>query len=118
MDVAGMAGRMAERRGMPRLCADATRRLQSRLRPGTEIALIDFSAGGALIESDRRLLPGVRVELQVLTQGGRFDLAGWLIRAEVASLSTNRVRYRGAIQFDRASGSVAASLGRLLEGSG
>ena len=38
---------------------------RARLRPGRAARVVDVSAGGALIETDWRLLPGLRVELQV-----------------------------------------------------
>ena len=39
--------------------------VSARIRPGYDVSVIDVSAGGALVESERRLLPGAPVELHV-----------------------------------------------------
>ena len=37
--------------------------VRARIRPGYDVAVVDISAGGALIEASHRLLPGAGVEL-------------------------------------------------------
>ena len=73
----------------------------ARLRPGYDVSLIDVSAGGALIESDRRLLPGAAVELHLKSEHRPpAIMRGHVLRSVVARLRSNLVCYRGAIRFD------------------
>ena len=73
----------------------------ARLRPGYDVSVIDVSAGGALIESDRRLLPGAAVELNLRGEHRPPEIIrGHVLRAAVARLRSNMVCYRGAIVFD------------------
>ena len=74
----------------------------ARLRPGYDVSLIDLAAGGALIESDRRLLPGAAAELNLRGEDRPTTIMrGHVIRSAVARLRSNMVCYRGAIAFDR-----------------
>ena len=53
-----------ERRASPRTTAlGDTGMDRARLRPGRSARIVDLSSVGALIETDWRLLPGMRVEL-------------------------------------------------------
>ena len=55
-----------ERRAVPRIRPTGGDGLeQIRLRPGRVARVVDLSSRGALIETDWRLLPGIRVELQI-----------------------------------------------------
>ena len=73
---------------------------QARLRPGRMAQVIDLSAGGALLETDWRLLPGTRVEIQLGLPVPRFCVAGRILRCHVARLERARIRYRGALAFE------------------
>lgn len=91
-----------ERRDMRRLAAfDEHRIVSTRVRPGHRARLIDVSAGGALIETSHRLLPGTSVELQVETGTARASVRGQVLRCTVVRLRPTWVCYRGAIAFDR-----------------
>jgi hypothetical protein len=73
----------------------------ARVRPGQEVEVIDISAGGALVECARRLLPGTMIEL-LLTAGGRSaSVRGRVLRCAVFALQPSSVSYRGAIGFDK-----------------
>ena len=62
--MAGPVGR--ERRAFERVLALRMEGMErARLRPGRTAYILDLSSGGALIETDWRLLPGTRVEMQV-----------------------------------------------------
>ena len=74
---------------------------RARLRPGRTAIIIDLSSGGALIETDWRLLPGTRVEMQVGDPLPVFRVAGRILRCHVALLDGQRIRYRGALVFEK-----------------
>jgi hypothetical protein len=69
------------------------------LRPGLEVIVLDVSRWGALLESDARMLPGSRAELQLFGELRRL-VRGRIVRCFVASLSP--LRYRGAVAFEEA----------------
>jgi hypothetical protein len=73
---------------------------RARLRPGRTAHVVDLSAGGALIETDWRLLPGMRVEIQVGDPVSLFRVSGRILRCHVALLGRERIRYRGALMFE------------------
>ena len=90
-----------ERRATPRATTrpgDGVQR--ARLRPGRTAVVVDLSAGGALIETDWRLLPGMRVELQLGDPKPVLTIAGRIVRCHVAMLDRERIRYRGALAFE------------------
>jgi hypothetical protein len=62
--------------------------------------VIDVSAGGALIEISRRLLPGSAVDLQIDTTLRRTTVRGRVLRCAVNRLESSSVSYRAAIAFD------------------
>jgi hypothetical protein len=97
-----MTGDAPERRVMRRLEVFEEHRIVSAcVRPGHRARLIDVSAGGALIETSHRLLPGASVELQVETVSDRASVRGQVLRGAVVRLRPTWVCYRGAIAFDR-----------------
>ena len=73
---------------------------RARLRPGRSAYLIDLSSGGALIETDWRLLPGVRIEMQIGEPVPLVRVTGRVLRCHVALLDRERIRYRGALKFE------------------
>jgi hypothetical protein len=96
------AGEALDRRSARRREAFEEHRIVSAcVRPGHRARLIDVSAGGALIETSHRLLPGAPVELQVETGTDRASLRGRVLRSAVVRLRPTWVCYRGAIAFDR-----------------
>jgi hypothetical protein len=91
-----------ERRQARRLVdADDHGVVSTRVRPGHRARLIDVSAGGALIETTHRLLPGTSVELQVETRLHRTNVRGRVLRCAIVAVRPSWVCYRGAIGFDR-----------------
>jgi hypothetical protein len=75
--------------------------VSARVRPGYDVLLINVSAGGALVESWHRLLPGAIVELHLETSERRTAVRGRVLRCAVSRLRSTSVCYRGAIGFDR-----------------
>lgn len=75
--------------------------VSARVRPGYDVSVINVSAGGALVESGYRLLPGVVVELQLERAQRSATARGRVLRCSVSRLRSTSVSYRGAIAFDR-----------------
>lgn len=75
--------------------------VSARVWPGCDVSLLDVSAGGALIETSYRLLPGASIELHLATLVRRTAVRGGVLRCTVVSLRPTGVWYRGAIGFDR-----------------
>jgi hypothetical protein len=72
-----------------------------RLRAGRELAVVDVSDGGALVEGPARLLPGTHVDAHLVTSDGRTLVRSRVVRAYVHHLDAQIVRYRGGIAFER-----------------
>ena len=91
---------LSERR-RERRCPGGGARWQSRavLRPGQPITLLNISSRAALVESDARLRPGARTEVQLAGSMARTSIAGRLDRCYVAALEP--IRYRGVLVFDQ-----------------
>jgi PilZ domain len=92
---------IVERRAWPRVTLDADSNMaRGKLRPGRLAHIVDMSAGGALVETECRLLPGMRVEFQVGEPIALYNVKARILRCHVARLDRERVRYRGALVFD------------------
>jgi hypothetical protein len=90
-----------ERRTWPRVNTVACVQMaRGRVRPGRTADIVDVSAGGALIETDWRLLPGMRIELQVGEPVTLYSVKARILRCHVALLARERIRYRGALMFE------------------
>jgi hypothetical protein len=63
--------------------------------------LINISAGGALIDTQHRLLPGASVDLHVERNNYRASVRGRVLRCAVVRVRASNMSYRGAIGFDR-----------------
>lgn len=91
----------AERRRLSRWAPDATDALSRvRLRAGRELAVINVSGGGALVEGPTRLLPGTHVDVHVTAALGRVLARARVVRCAVWSLTADVVQYRGALAFE------------------
>lgn len=107
-----------ERRATPRVSMlEGTRMEHARLRPGRIAHIVDLSAGGALIETDWRLLPGTRVELRLGEAPASFTVEAQIVRCEVALLSRERIQYRGALAFERRLSCGELATPRVVPGS-
>jgi len=90
-----------ERRAWPRLSTVERADLAcGKLRAGRPARIVDVSRGGALIETDARLLPGSRIELQVGEPVVLYRVRAKILRCQVATLDSGRIRYRGALVFE------------------
>jgi hypothetical protein len=72
-----------------------------RLRTGRELDVLNIGAGGVLVETAVRLLPGTWVDVHVITVNGRELVRSRVVRAFVSGVSADRILYRGALAFDR-----------------
>ena len=73
----------------------------ARVRPGVQVAIVDVSAGGVLVETRHRLLPGMPLEIHFERDKGISTVRGRVLRCVVVRLAASFVCYRGAIGFDR-----------------
>ena len=94
--------------------------VSARVRAGDDVEVVDVSAGGVLIETGHRLLPGAPIELHLARQDVRTAVRGRVIRCMVARVRAASICYRGAVRFDRHlpwySGTSRGSLRELREG--
>jgi hypothetical protein len=75
--------------------------VSARVRAGADVAVIDASAEGVLVEGRQRLVPNTALDLQLSTDSLQVTLRGRVIRSMVSRLGASVVWYRGAIRFDR-----------------
>lgn len=71
-----------------------------RLRTGRELAVVNISHAGVLVEGVTRLLPGTHVEVHVVTRHGRVLVRTRVMRSSVSRLQADIVCYRTALAFD------------------
>lgn len=71
-----------------------------RLRTGRELAVVNISHAGVLVEGVTRLLPGTHVEVHVVTRHGRVLVRTRVMRSSVSRLQADIVSYRTALAFD------------------
>lgn len=91
---------VTDRRVDARFPAD-TGPARATLRPGCLVVVIDWSAGGALVEAAKPLRPGSRVHLQVVLERRTLALAAHVLRCAVWALDpAEGVTYRGALKFE------------------
>jgi hypothetical protein len=91
---------MIERRRDSRFGEPVIARVRALLRPGRPVMLVNLSAGGALIESQRPLRPGSNVHLQLVLDDRSLGLAARVLRCAVGAIAAAGVRYRGAVAFE------------------
>ena len=72
-----------------------------RLRAAGEVALIDLSAGGALIDAGVPLRPGALFSLEIVGGGLEAIIPLHVVRSEISALMADGARYRGALSFAR-----------------
>ena len=101
------SGRPADRRRHARRpAADLPWLRAVRLRPGLGAGLdvggIEYTPGGALVETTTRIRPGMKAVLQLTAGEGDLRAPGEVARAWVSAILPDRgVLYRGALRFDR-----------------
>lgn len=71
-----------------------------RLRTGRELAVVDISPHGALLEGVTRLLPNTHTDIHIVTRNGRVLVRTRVVRALVWQLERDVVCYRTALAFE------------------
>ena len=79
-----------------------------RMRAGSQLAVLDLSNAGALLEGASRFLPGTHIDVHIITAEGRMLVRSRIVRAYVSHVEADRMRYRGAVAFDRQVDTAAA----------
>jgi hypothetical protein len=93
---------LIDRRRSPRRQPEDVEPLcRARLRTGRELAVVDISPVGALVEGVTRLLPNTHLDLHVVTRAGRVLVRCRVVRAMVCHLEADLIRYRVALAFER-----------------
>jgi len=91
-----------ERRRYFRVSADRWEGgLTGRIRPGHQVRVLQLSPGGVLVETDRRLTPGVVVEWYVETDVGRHTTRALVARCYVCAAGPATLLFRAALEFER-----------------
>jgi hypothetical protein len=73
----------------------------ARLAWDTEIALVNISNSGVLLESGSKLAPGSTTELHLIGSAASLVVPVRFIRSEIAKVDPIGVRYRAAAEFDK-----------------
>jgi hypothetical protein len=89
------------RRAARRAPADDEPVARVRLRAGSHLTVIDVSNAGVLVEGTARLLPGTHVDVHIIGAEGRLLVRSRVVRACVSHVEAERIRYRGALAFER-----------------
>ena len=88
-------------RSEPRVPASAVPQITGvKLSPGDAVVLVNLSAGGVLVEGNRRFVPKTRVTVNF---EGEFDppqIKGRVVRCQVASIVNGQLCYQSGIAFD------------------
>lgn len=93
--------RSLERRQFARFLVDGWfPDLVARVRPGLPARVREVATGGCVIDTNRSLLPGVRVELAVTSGFGRQLIRGRVVRCSVGQVSATTITFSAALQFD------------------
>ncbi|HEY9466153.1 MAG TPA: PilZ domain-containing protein [Vicinamibacterales bacterium] len=91
----------SERRGHLRLSPDDVRWLRStRLKYGPDVRVLDISAGGILVETDRQLRPDANIVFELSGPTNSILMPSKVLRCRVASFA-DVMRYQGACSFKR-----------------
>lgn len=81
------------------------------------LTVIDASAGGVLVETPHRLLPGMPLEIHLGRDKQISTVRGRVLRCAVVRLNASAVWYRGAIGFDQHLPWLAGGGGNVEAGS-
>jgi hypothetical protein len=92
------ADRRAARRWLPR---DLPWPVACRVAPGHDVAIVNLSAVGVLIEVAAPLAPGRGVTVHLLRSSRRVALAGAVVRCAIVAVRRAGITYHAGIAFSR-----------------
>ena len=99
--VSGGRDAVREQRRDQRMDSARLDAVSARIRPGHDVLIVNMSAGGALVESRHRLLPGACVELQVRDEKREpCRVKARVLRCAVSAVRADSLRFRGALVFE------------------
>ncbi|MBI3047193.1 MAG: PilZ domain-containing protein [Acidobacteria bacterium] len=91
----------SERRAAPRhACEELPTDVRLTIPGAADVAIVNISETGALIETSRRLSPGTTADLFVRLNGRRHALRATTVRSALHSIQSGVV-YRTALQFEQ-----------------
>ncbi|MBZ5496081.1 MAG: PilZ domain-containing protein [Acidobacteriia bacterium] len=97
----GEAKRGRDRRTAPRQPPSVIPSLQSvELTNGNAVNLVNISRGGALVETEARMIPGVSICIRLVAADAVFMLRGRVLRSRALSLRGSTILYESAIAFN------------------
>jgi PilZ domain len=92
---------VADRRVERRLPGAAMGMVHATLRPGCPVQVVDISEGGAQVETERPLRPGMRVHVRMIGEDWALAVPALVLRCHVWTLRPGAgVTYRGALRFE------------------
>lgn len=106
---------MTDRRHESRFAGGAHVIASATMRPGCPVTIVNASAGGALIETDRPLRPGSRVHLRLVTDDETLQVVAHVLRCAVWTLHAGEgITYRGALRFESRCAALVSGGARVL----
>ena len=100
--VSGSREAVRERRRDQRIDRARLSAVSARIRPGHDVLIVNICAGGALVESHHRLLPGASVELQVRDEKREpCRVKARILRCAVSAVRADSLCFRGALAFEQ-----------------
>jgi hypothetical protein len=106
---------LIDRRREPRQPARALEIERATLRPGCLVAVLDVSANGAQVQSERPLRPGSRVHVPLAARSWTLAVAADVVRCSVWIVQADAVIYRGALRFEEACGASWEEQARVAD---
>ena len=91
----------ADRRRHLRVDDERVRAVCGRIRPGHDARVMNLSEGGALIETERRLVPGGVADLQLESGELRHTTRVRVVRSYVSRVRPDAMLFRTAVTFER-----------------
>ena len=114
-----MDDELIERRGEPRLPAEALQMPQATLRPGCPVDVVDLSSQGIQVQSGRPLRPDSLVLARVAVGEQSVTIRAIVLRCSVWAVDPEAVTYRAGLRFEEFCPPIWEELGRgarLLHG--
>jgi len=65
------------------------------------VAVLDLSANGAQVQSERPLRPGSRIHVRIAARHSTLAIDAGVVRCSVWILQADAVIYRGALRFEQ-----------------